>query len=288
MNILIVDDSLTTRKVIRRHLVHGGIDDAQIEEAGDGCAALELLAARQEPALVLCDVNMPKMDGAALLEKAAQLDVKHTFVVITSVAAFKKKLELLRLGAVKIIPKPFDPTTLADAIGPYLPGGAPRPDAPGVARPGLDGLPNGAALMTLGVAALQSTLEQMAFTEVMPVNGKPPQTQLFGASVRLDAGVGRWIIRLAADAASAGELSSRFTGQDPGEDQSLRLDAMQELANIVGGDLVRRATARFEDALPSLPTSGVLPPGAINHVSMRGMRLVPGGHHVWIDVEELA
>ncbi len=288
MNILIVDESSTTRKVVRRSLLHAGVADDQITEAGDGAVAFDLLEQQNGPALVLCDVNRPTMSGPDLLQKAASLPHKHTFVMITSLSTTRRKLELLRMGARKIIAKPFDPNALGEILGPYLPrerssnGEAPADEE------SLAPLPDGAALMTLGVVALQSILEQMAFTEVMPVNGDPPQTPLFAASVRLDAGEKRWIVRLAADAPSAGELSERFTGQPPGDDQNARLDAMRELANMMGGDLVSRAAARFEDAVPSLPTSGLLPPGAITQVTMRGMRLVPGGHHVWIDVEDLA
>lgn len=286
MNILIVDDSFTTRKVIRRSLVHAGIDDSQIGEAGDGLTALEVLEAQKVPTLVLCDVNMPRMDGEALLEKASTLEPKHTFVMVTSVATARKRLELMRLGAVKIVSKPFDPTALTDVIGQYLPNRSAT--AATAEETPIEELPDGAALMTLGVAALQLVLKQMAFTEVMPVNGDPPQTLLFGASIRLDAGDKRWIVRLAADAPSSGEVASRITGQDCGDDQNARLDAMRELANMVCGDLVSRAAARFGNALPTLPTSSVLPPGAVKQVSMRGMRLVPGGHHVWIDIEEMA
>lgn len=287
MNILIVDDSSTTRKVVRRSLLQAGIADDLIGEAGDGAAAFDLLARQTTPALVLCDVNMPTMSGPELLAKAAELPQKHTFVMITSLSTTQRKLELLRMGASKIIAKPFDPNTLVEMLGPHLPrersSGGPHPD-----EELLEPLPDGAALMTLGVAALQSVLQHMAFTEVMPVNGKPPESPLFGASVRLDRGDKAWIVRLAADGPSAGELASRLTAQDPGEDDNARLDAMREVANMMGGDLVNRAAARFRGAVPSLPTSSVLPPGAAVHVAMRGIRLIPGGHHVWIDVEELA
>ncbi|HEY3381031.1 MAG TPA: response regulator [Vicinamibacterales bacterium] len=287
MDILIVDDSVTTRKVIKRSLVNSGIRDDQIGEAGDGLAALEVLQAQQAPILVLCDVNMPRMSGEILLEKAAALPEKHVFVMVTSVATARKKLELMRLGAQKIVPKPFDPTMLADVIGPYLRHEVQSAAEQAEAEPPQTPLPDGAALTTLGLAALQSVLEQMAFTEVIVVSDEPPTTILFGASVRLDADMKRWIVRLATDARAAGELSNRITGQDPGEDEGLRLDAMRELVNMVGGDLVNRTVARFDGATPSLPTSSVLPAGAVRPGTMRGLRLVPGGHHVWLGVERL-
>ncbi len=57
---------------------------------------------------------------------------------------------------------------------------------------------------------------------------------------------------------------------------------------MVGGELVNRSEARFKEATLSLPTSSILPPGALMNVAMRGVRLVPGGHHVWLDVEEVS
>jgi CheY-like chemotaxis protein len=294
MDILIVDDSVTTRRVIRRTLVSAGIDDLQIAEAGDGCAALEVLEAQRTPALVLCDVNMPRMSGEILLEKAAALAEPHVFVMVTSVATARKKLELMRLGARTIVPKPFDPAVLADLLAPYLrrdtqPAGQPDPE------PSQTPLPEDAALATLGLAALQSVLEQMAFTEVMVSDAEPPRAVLFGASVRLDAGEKRWIVRLATGSDAAGDLAGRIIGQgqapppgdDPAGDDALRLDAMRELVNMVGGDLVTRTVARFEGTTLSLPTSSVLPPGAVRPGSMRGLRLVPGGHYVWLGLERL-
>jgi len=287
MHILIVDDSSTTRKVIRRSLATAGFADDQIGEAGDGCSALEQLRAHHSPLLVLCDVNMPRMSGEELLTAASELPERHTFVMVTSVATARKRLEFIRLGAVKVVPKPFDPTTLADILGPYLPSdAAPAPKDPSPADGQPEPLPDGAALTTLGLAALQAVLEQMAFSEVIPVNGAPPTTVLYGASVRLDAGEARWIVRLVTDTSTAGELTSRITGQDPGEDQGPRLDAMRELVNMVGGQLATRAAARFRDATPSLATGSLLPPGTIPD-SLRGVRLVPGWHHVWLHVEPL-
>ncbi len=288
MDILIVDDSVTTRKVVRRSLVTAGLRDDQIGEAGDGSAALALLEAQLAPTLVLCDVNMPVMSGEELLEKASALEPKHSFVMVTSVASTCKKLELMQLGAKKVVPKPFDPKELADLIAPYL-GGT---QSPAAVAEGEDGsptpLPDEAALTTLGLAALQSVLEKMAFTEVVLVSEEPPRAILYGASIRLDARDKRWIVRLATDARAAGELWSRITGQAPSEDDGLRLDAMRELVNMVGGDLVNRTVARFAGAALSLPTSSVLPPGAVRRGAVRGLRLVPGGHHVWLGIEQLA
>jgi len=59
-NVLIVDDSNTMRKIITRSLRQAGLNFDNILEAGDGQAALDVLA-KEQVSLVLCDINMPTM-----------------------------------------------------------------------------------------------------------------------------------------------------------------------------------------------------------------------------------
>ncbi|MBM4059498.1 MAG: response regulator [Planctomycetes bacterium] len=67
--ILVVDDSASVRQQVAQALAPEGFE---VVEAGDGVAALELLAGAPDIALVLCDVNMPRMNGLDLLEKLHQ------------------------------------------------------------------------------------------------------------------------------------------------------------------------------------------------------------------------
>src|SRR6187399_2358596 len=67
--ILIVDDSGTVRQQVRLALTQGGFD---VVEAGDGIEATEKLAQNADVAAMVCDVNMPRMNGIELLEKLAK------------------------------------------------------------------------------------------------------------------------------------------------------------------------------------------------------------------------
>jgi DNA-binding NtrC family response regulator len=58
--ILIVDDSLMIRNMVKRALAGAGY---AVLEAKDGVDAVEKLAAGAEPSLIVCDVNMPRMNG---------------------------------------------------------------------------------------------------------------------------------------------------------------------------------------------------------------------------------
>src|SRR5262249_2608900 len=65
-DILVVGDSGDIRKILKRVLRQTGMAINTIHEAGDGEEALEILKLHK-PALVLTDINMPKMDGLQLL-----------------------------------------------------------------------------------------------------------------------------------------------------------------------------------------------------------------------------
>lgn len=64
--ILIVDDSPSVRQQVGQALRPAGYD---IVEAADGVEALDCIEKQQDLAMVLCDVNMPRMNGLELLDK---------------------------------------------------------------------------------------------------------------------------------------------------------------------------------------------------------------------------
>ncbi len=104
--ILIVDDHEDIRLLLRIELA---ADGHQITEAGDGAAALEALAA-DAPDLVLLDIMMPVVDGWEVLRR---LNGSSTppILVLTGMASEDDRhvADLLELGALDVIPKPFDP-----------------------------------------------------------------------------------------------------------------------------------------------------------------------------------
>ena len=66
MRILIVDDSRVMRSIVTRTLRQAGFGDHDVSEAANGVQALDVVAA-DTPDLVLCDWNMPEMDGLEFL-----------------------------------------------------------------------------------------------------------------------------------------------------------------------------------------------------------------------------
>src|SRR5512134_934228 len=97
--ILIVDDSATSRMMIRRCFEIAGYRDAAYYEAEDGIQAVSFLKTNPVD-LVLCDVRMPKMDGQTLVRKLALGDETRAIpvVVITSMSNDQLAQDLARSG----------------------------------------------------------------------------------------------------------------------------------------------------------------------------------------------
>ena len=123
MKILIVDDNLTNRKLCRAILVCEG---HLIEEATNGVEGLEA-ARREQPALILMDIQMPEMDGLEALKRlqADPATREIPVVALTSYAMKGDREGLLRAGFVDYLSKPLDIDRFLEVIGRHAAGGMP-------------------------------------------------------------------------------------------------------------------------------------------------------------------
>ncbi len=125
-DVLVVDDSAAIRKILQRVLRQTGMAIGTIHEAGDGAEALEILKIHR-PALVLTDINMPKMDGLQFLAamKAVADWREIPVVMITTEGGETKVGEAVKLGAAGYVRKPFTADQikekLAGILEPVLP-----------------------------------------------------------------------------------------------------------------------------------------------------------------------
>jgi two-component system, chemotaxis family, chemotaxis protein CheY len=112
--IMIVDDSASLRQVVNIALKGAGYDTI---EACDGQDALSKLTG-QKIHLIICDVNMPNMDGLTFLRQAKQLpEYKFTPVImLTTEAGETKKQEGQAAGAKAWVIKPFQPAQMLSAV----------------------------------------------------------------------------------------------------------------------------------------------------------------------------
>ena len=119
IRILHVDDETDIREVVELSL---GLDpDFTVRSCGSGKDALAV-AAEWQPDFILLDVMMPVMDGPATLielrENARTADIP---VIFMTARAQAREVDRFRsLGAVGVIPKPFDPMTLAASVRSYV------------------------------------------------------------------------------------------------------------------------------------------------------------------------
>ena len=120
-DVLVVDDSAAIRKILQRVLRQTGIAIKTIHEAGDGQEALEILMVHS-PALVLTDINMPKMDGLQFLAavKASDRWRGIPVVMITTEGGEAKVGEAVKLGAAGYVRKPFTADQIKEKLAGIL------------------------------------------------------------------------------------------------------------------------------------------------------------------------
>jgi two-component system chemotaxis response regulator CheY len=111
--VLVVDDSVTIRQQVAAALLSGGFE---IVEAIDGEDALSKLRATKDLALVLCDVNMPRMNGLDLLDAANKAAFGVPFVMLTTEGQPDLIARAKSSGAKGWIVKPFKPELLVAAV----------------------------------------------------------------------------------------------------------------------------------------------------------------------------
>ena len=96
--ILLVDDEPHIRKFVA--LILKQLGSPVVFEAGNGQEAVAIYQ-RENPDLVLLDVNMPVLDGIETLKKLKQVDPNCVVIMLTSVANRQTIDEAIELGAVR-------------------------------------------------------------------------------------------------------------------------------------------------------------------------------------------
>ncbi|MEO9476376.1 MAG: sigma-54 dependent transcriptional regulator [Cyclobacteriaceae bacterium] len=103
-HILIVDDEKSIRDTLKEILEY---EKYQISEAADGLAGLAVLE-KEKIDVVLCDIQMPKMDGIELLEKAFESGFESQFIMISAHGTIETAVDATKKGAFDFIQKPPD------------------------------------------------------------------------------------------------------------------------------------------------------------------------------------
>jgi len=109
--ILIVDDEPGARESLGVILE----DDYQVLSVGNGQEALETL--QKKPIdLILLDVNMPDMDGLAVLRKIKEQDEEIDVIMVSALNQARKAVDAIKLGAYDYITKPYEPEDILSTV----------------------------------------------------------------------------------------------------------------------------------------------------------------------------
>jgi two-component system chemotaxis response regulator CheY len=113
--VIVVDDSRTARQQVRNALGCAGYD---VVEAVDGADGMSVIDANSDATLVLCDVNMPQLNGIEMIEslRRAGKGANVTFVMLTTEAEPELVQRAKACGAKGWIVKPFKPELLLAAV----------------------------------------------------------------------------------------------------------------------------------------------------------------------------
>lgn len=112
-NILIVDDSRTSRKILR-----GILEDAGHTVVGECVNGEEGYLKYKEikPDLVTLDITMPKLDGLEALQLIKKCDEEAKAVMITAAGQKEKMIQAIKYGASEFIAKPYEAEDVKQVI----------------------------------------------------------------------------------------------------------------------------------------------------------------------------
>ena len=115
ITILAVDDSASIRQMVAFTLRGAGYE---IVEAVDGQDALDKAKSNRDISLVLTDINMPRMDGLALVKSLRVLPRYRTapILMLTTESSDVMKAQGRAAGATGWLVKPFDPRRLVEVV----------------------------------------------------------------------------------------------------------------------------------------------------------------------------
>jgi two-component system chemotaxis response regulator CheY len=120
LDVLLIDDSSVMRKVLTRALRQGGLDIGEIAEAGDGMEAMEVLDQGKGIDVILCDWNMPNMNGLDFVTQARAKGYEIPIVMVTTESGDERIQQATEAGANGFIHKPFTPDRLAEALSEHV------------------------------------------------------------------------------------------------------------------------------------------------------------------------
>lgn len=111
--ILIVDDSRTSRKILRTILENAGHE--VIGEAVDGVDGVNKFQ-ELSPEITTLDITMPNMDGLEALKEIKKMNADAKIIMVTAAGQQNKMVEAIKSGASEFVTKPFEADEITGLI----------------------------------------------------------------------------------------------------------------------------------------------------------------------------
>ena len=111
--VLIVDDSRTSRRILRDILEKAGYE--VVGEAVNGQDGFDQYV-KLEPDVVTMDITMPQVDGLESLKLIRKFNPNAKVIMITAAGQKEKMVEAVKYGAVEFIAKPFMEGSVLEAL----------------------------------------------------------------------------------------------------------------------------------------------------------------------------
>jgi two-component system chemotaxis response regulator CheY len=124
VKVLVVDDSAVARRVVIKTLEMSGAAISGIVQAADGAQGLAAVA-RENPDLVITDLNMPVMDGIEMLGRLREApETAELPVIVVSTEGSETRLAQVCAAHAAFVRKPFTPEQLVRAVIAAIKGGS--------------------------------------------------------------------------------------------------------------------------------------------------------------------
>ncbi len=115
INVLVVDDMGSMRRLIKNNLTNYGFSN--IIEAENGKVALEMLNSN-DINLIVSDWNMPEMTGIELLREVRKMEkyANTPFVMVTAEGQKQNVIDAVQAGVTQYVVKPFTPDQIKQKL----------------------------------------------------------------------------------------------------------------------------------------------------------------------------
>ncbi len=106
--ILIIDDEVDVREVLKLHLKSANLDVIEAENGEEGIKLMKSGANLLQVGLILCDIRMPKVNGVETIEYLKQNAPSIPIIVITGYPDSELAVSLLKKGVKDYLVKPLE------------------------------------------------------------------------------------------------------------------------------------------------------------------------------------